>query len=331
MKNFNFNRLIGFHDLKIIGESENYSSLNVFNSNISRCKKKRGIMSLLIALLFITILPFQLFSQTPSNEALWSENGWSLKKVVSNTTIASGVNFSYTIIFSAPAGVPSISIQDIVPAGLQVVSVTSAGPVCTVTPTTNISGNTVTYNLTGLPGSCAPSGSFTIVVKFPEGTTCNGVTARNRAEIMVNGKWEATPYVSTTATAVIPWKVAKTIIAKAAVNPNGGSCGYIMAPDDTITYRLAVLKDNPYFGNVIGQQNMGTAVVKDNLPAGAVFISSTNPTCVSASGGVITWNVNCPTQLLDAANPWAYYWVDIKVKYPIGSFPVNTQILNQAT
>jgi len=336
MKKITTNQLAGFDSLKIDKEFENHCFEHVSNMNIFYSGMKKKILPLLTALFLIMILPFQGLSQSPSNEALWSENGWSLKKVVSNTTIASGVNFSYTIIFSAPAGVPSISIQDIVPAGLQVVSVTAAGPVCTVTPTTNIAGNTVSYNLTGLPGTCAPSGSLTIVVKFPEGITCNGVTARNRAEIMVNGKWEATPYVSTTATAVIPWKVTKYIIAKASVNPNGGNCGYIMAPGDTITYRLAVLKDNPYFGNVTGQQNMSNAVVTDVLPAGAQFISSSNPTCVSPVGSTITWNVNCspvtvPAQLLDAANPWAYYWVDIKVKYPVGSFPVNTQILNQAT
>jgi uncharacterized repeat protein (TIGR01451 family) len=308
----------------------NHREKIVNNKNIPFFILKKGIFSFFMVLLIGFMVPIQSFGQASPNEALWSENGWSLKKVVSNTTIASGVNFSYTIIFSAPAGSSSISIRDVVPATLQIVSVTSAGPVCAVAPTTSVSGDTVKYNLSGLPGACAPMGSFTIVVKFPEGTTCNGATARNKAEILVNDKWQSTPYVSASATAVIPWKVSKTIIAKAVVNPNGGNCGYIMAPDDTITYRLSVLKNNPYYGNVVGQQNMGTAVVKDNLPTGAVFVSSTNPTCVSSSGGIITWNVNCPTQLLDAANPWAYYWVDIKVKYPVGSFPINTQILNQA-
>jgi uncharacterized repeat protein (TIGR01451 family) len=284
--------------------------------------------------LFLSLIsPSEVFAQGSENTALWSENGYSLKKVVSNTTIASGVNFSYTIIFSAPAGVTSISIQDQVPAALQVVSVTAAGPVCTVSPVTGVSGNLVTYNLTALPGSCAPSGSFTIVVKFPEGVTCDGAAARNRAEILIDDKWQPTPYVTTTATAVNPWEVTKTIISGASVNPNGGSCGYIMAPGDTITYRLAVLKDNPYWGNVVGQQNMSSAVVTDLLPSGAQFVSSSNPcaTHPGGTGGTITWNVNCPTQLLDAANPWAYYWVDIKVAYPAGSFPVSTQILNQAT
>jgi uncharacterized repeat protein (TIGR01451 family) len=284
----------------------------------------------LTALLLLLQVSFPSQAQSPPNEALWSENGYSLKKVVSNTTIASGVNFSYTIIFSAPAGVSSVSIQDIVPSSLQVVSVTAAGPVCTVTPVTTVAGNLVSYNLSSLPPACAPSGSFTIVVKFPEGVTCNGESARNRAEILVGDKWQPTPYVSTTATAVNPWKVTKTIIGGASVNPNGGSCGYIMAPGDTITYRLAVLKDNPYFGNVTGQQNMTSAVVTDILPTGAVFVPGTNP-CVSFSGGTITWNVNCPTQLLDAAIPWAYYWTDIKIYYPAASFPVNTQVLNQAT
>ena len=291
--------------------------------------------SLICLVLFLAmwLAGFTAYAQNSPNEALWSEDGYSLKKVVSNTSIQSGVNFSYTIIFSAPAGVPSISIQDLVPSTLQVVSVTAAGPVCGVNPVTNISGNLVTYNLSSLPANCAPSGSFTIVVKFPEGTTCNGETARNRAEILVGDKWMPTPFVSTTAIAVNPWKVTKSIIAGAVINPQGGNCQYMIAPGDTVTYRLVVTKDNPYYGNNLGQQNMTNAVVTDALPAGAVYVPGSNP-CVThpgGTGGTITWNVNCPTQLLDAAVPWAYYWTDIKVYYPSGSFPVSTQILNQAT
>lgn len=290
-----------------------------------------GFKSRILLLLAFIFFSITLTAQNNPNEALWTENGWSLKKVVSNTSIASGVNFSYTIFFSAPAGTTSVSIQDLVPSSLQILSVTSAGPVCSVAPVTGWSGNLVTYTLSGISPSCAPMGSFTIVVKFPEGTTCNGETARNRAEILYNGKWQPTPYVSTSATAVIPWKVQKTIIAKASVNPSGGSCGYIMAPGDTITYRLAVLKDNPYFGNAVGQQNMSSALVTDILPAGAQLISSTAPVLCLPISGNISWQVNCPTQLLDASNPWAYYYVDVKVKYPVGSFPVGSQILNQAT
>lgn len=274
--------------------------------------------------------PAGLSAQTSQNEAEWSGNGYSIKKVVSNLTIASGVNFSYTIIFSAPAGVSSISIQDVVPANLDIVNVTAAGPVLGVNPVIAFSNITklVTYNLTALPSTGPPSGSFTIVVKFPEGVTCNGDGARNRVGIMVNGKWEWTEFVSTTATAVDPWIVTKSIISGAVVDPAGGSCGYLMKPGDTITYRLAVMKANGYWGNVTGQQNVSTAVVKDILPAGASMLPNPN---ASFSSSTITWNVNPTSYLLDAANPWAYYWIDVKVVYPSASFPVNTQITNSAT
>ncbi len=301
------------------------------------CGLNVRVFALILLCLVGILSPGVSGAQTSSNEAEWSGEGYSIKKVVSNTSIASGVNFSYTILFSAPAGVTTVSIQDLVPVPpLTIVSVTAAGPVLGVSPVigfSNITGQ-VTYNLTSLPVNLGPpSGSFTIVVKFPEGVTCNGATARNRAEILVNDKWQGTPFVSTTATAVDPWVAGKTILSGAVVNPNGGTCGYLMNPGDTITYRLSVMKANGYYGNTVGQQNMTNAVVTDNLPAGASMVPTTNP-CITYSGGTggtITWNVNCPSQLLDAAVPWAYYFVDVKVVYPAAAFPVSSQVLNQVT
>ncbi len=269
-------------------------------------------------------------AQAGQNEAEWNGNGWSIKKVVSNLSIPSGVNFSYTIIFSAPAGVTSVAIQDLVPANLEIMNVTSAGPVLGVNPVIAWNNVTklVTYNLSSLPGTGPPSGSFTIVVRFPPGVTCNGDGARNRAAIQVNGEWQWTPFLNTTATAVDPWIITKSIISGVVVDPNGGSCGYLMLPDDTVTYRLAVMKANGYWGNVTGQQNLSSAVVQDVLPSGAYMLPHPN---ANFSGNTITWNVNAPVQLLDAANPWAYYWIDVKVVYPSSSFPLNSQITNSAT
>ncbi len=260
-----------------------------------------------------------------NNESTGGASGFFIKKVVSNTSIPTGVNFSYTIIFSAPAGTPAISIQDIVPTSLTVVSIAPLSPVCTITPVVNVSGNTVTYSLTGLPGTCAPSGSFTIVVKFPEGVTCNGTTARNQAGIMVNGKYEYTGFVSTTATAADPWITGKSIVSGAAVNPNGGSCGYLIPLDGTVTYRLSVMKANGYWGNVVGQQNISGGVVTDVLPVGAVFVSSTCGALLV--GNTITWNVGA----LNAAIPWAYYYCDIQIKYPAAQFPNGSTMQNQVT
>ncbi len=272
------------------------------------------------------------FAQT--NEAEWNGFGYSLKKVVSNTSIPSGVNFSYTILFTAPAGATSVSIQDMIPASLEVVPPFPVpAAVCGTTPSLTVTGpigsQTVNYNLTGLPTTCAASGSFTIVVKFKEGTTCNGEAARNRAEILVNDKWQPTPYVSTTAIANDPWKVSKSILSGAFVNPSGGSCGYMMSPDDTVKYRVYVMKNSPYWGNVSGQMNMTNATVTDILPAGAVMISNT---CGATQvGSTITWDVNSPSQLLDAANPYAYAYCDFEIYYPAASFPVGATINNEVT
>ena len=217
----------------------------------------------MILLLAVGLIAFTAKAQNPTNEVSWGGSGFFVKKVVSNTTIASGVNFSYTIIFSAPAGTPSITIQDLVPPSLAVVSIAPLSAVCGIMPVVTVAGNTVTYNLAGLPPTCTPSGSFTIVVKFPEGVTCNGTTARNRVGIQVAGQYQYTEFVSTTATAVDPWIIGKSIVSGAAVNPNGGSCGYLMPLDGTVTYRLSVMKANPYWGNVVGQQNVSGGVVTD--------------------------------------------------------------------
>ena len=283
----------------------------------------KRIILMCVAVLIATLA---LQGQNNPNEVSWSGGGFYVKKVVSNTTIQSGVNFSYTIIFSAPAGTPSITIQDIVPPSLAVVSIAPLSPVCGQTPVVNVSGNTVTYTLTGLSGTCTPSGSFTIVVKFPEGVTCNGTAARNRVGIMTaTGAFGYTEYVSTTAIAADPWVIGKSIVAGAVVNPSGGNCGYLVPPDGTVTYRLCIMKSNTYWGNVVGQQNMSGAVVTDVIPAGAIFVGST---CgASIIGNTITWNVGN----LNAANPWAIYCCDIQIKYPVAQFPNGSTMLNQST
>jgi uncharacterized repeat protein (TIGR01451 family) len=290
---------------------------------------KRTLVLLLLSLISV-LLPKTGFGQQNLNEAEWNgQGGYSLKKIVSNTSIQSGVNFSYTILFSAPAGATELFIQDDVPAALQVVSVPTPSAVNGVTPTVNISGQTVTYSLSSLPAGSASSGSFTIVVKFPEGVTCDGATARNRAGIRINDQWFYTPYVSTTAIAHNPWDITKSIVSGAIVNPNGGNCGYLTGEGDTVTYRLSVVKKSPYYGNVTGQQNMSNAVVTDVLPPGAVFLSSSCGVTPPLSGNTFSWQPNGGN--LDAATPWAYYYCDITVHYPAGTFPNGTFINNEAT
>jgi uncharacterized repeat protein (TIGR01451 family) len=295
-----------------------------------RSSFNKVIFSLIIMLLS-TILPSSLKAQSQTNETIWNGFGYSLKKVVSNNSVPSGVNFSYTILFTAPAGATTVNIQDQIPSALVVVNVPTPAIVNGVTPVVATTGpvgsQVVTYSLTGLPVGSPSSGSFTIVVKFPEGTTCNGATARNRAGIQINSDYNYTGYVSTTATAVDPWVISKTILSGPVVNPNGGNCGYQMNTNTTVTYRLAIMKANGYWGNAVGQMNMNSASVSDIFPAGAVV--GTLPAGVTISLNTITWTPNAG--LLDAANAWAYYWVDIPVTYPAGPFPNGSFVYNQAT
>ncbi|WP_297087844.1 T9SS type A sorting domain-containing protein [uncultured Draconibacterium sp.] len=320
----------------------NYGSLhlrhlasNKEKSEWSFLRFKRSYVVVWLLIFSSFFFQHNLYAQGPNpNEAEWVGDGYALKKIVSNTSIASGVNFSYTIMFSAPAGATNITITDEIPADIEVVSVPTPSVVNGIPPTVSVTGTpgvneVVSYSLTGLPAGSASSGSFTIVVKFPEGVTCDGTTVRNRAGIFIGDKWNYTPFVSTTATAVDPWKVAKTIVGGAVVNPSGGSCGYMIAPDGTVTYRLYVMKNSPYYGNVSGQMNMTGATVTDVLPAGAVVTASTCSGIPVGSTGTLTWNVN--SGLLDATTPYAYYYCEIEVQYPVGSFPAGSIINNELT
>ncbi len=308
--------------------------------NPIKCSTALKHMKIIYGLLLLTAFSFLSLtakSQVPiPNEAEWTGGGYALKKIVSNTSIPSGVNFSYTILFSAPAGATNIQIQDQIPTSLVVVSVPTPANVNGVTPAVTITGTpgvneVVNYSLSGLPGGSASSGSFTIVVKFPEGVTCEGASARNRAGIFTDD-WHYTPFVSTTASADDPWRVSKSILEGAVVNPSGGSCGYMIAPDATVKYRLYVMKNSPYWGNVSGQMNMSGAVVTDVLPAGAVVVSSTCSGISVGASGVLNWNVNSGGGgLLDAANPYAYYYCEIEVHYPVASFPTGSFIYNDLT
>ena len=313
-----------------------FSGQSAFYDFVSGCKLTRKLLAKhvkatiigILSLMFFIGAPTKSAAQSSPNEAEWNGYGYSLKKVVSNTSIASGVNFSYTILFTAPAGVSTINIEDIVPSSLTVVSVPTPAAVSGVTPVVGISGQTVTYTLSSLPTGVAHSGSFTIVVQFPPGITCPGETARNRAGILVNDKWEYTPYVSTVATAADPWKVSKAILTGAVVNPLGGSCGYQMNEDGTVKYRISVLKNSPYWGNNVGQQNASSAVITDLLPTGATMTTyTTNAGTASQTGSTLSWNIGT----LNAATPYAYYYLDVEIYYPVANFPNGSTIYNSAT
>jgi uncharacterized repeat protein (TIGR01451 family) len=279
--------------------------------------------SILIVTLLLLIKGFS-FAQTNSQfmqEA--NSNGFFLKKVVSDTTIASGQTFSYTLYFSIPAGATNVNLIDVLPNALtfQGYSVSAVCGTMNVTsaPTVGNQGGTLQLNFPSVPSGC--SGSVSMTVKFPAGTTCNGTGVRNN--VCMNGNVGpvktdfCTGFVSTSATAINPWQIGKSVVGAAF---QGGTCPNVTL-DSIITYRICVSK---IYGTN-GQLNLVNGVVTDVLPSGATLVSST---CgVTQAGNTLTWNVGN----MAVTPPYNQQCCDIQVKYPRALFPIGSQITNSAT
>ena len=217
------------------------------------------------ALFFLSSMT-SILAQSGFSTPAASSNGYIIKKTTTNTTVPSGVNFSYTIDFTVPAGATGVSISDILPSPLTFQAITYSA--CSVTPiltTPAVGANgPVTVDFTSLlSAGCA--GSICITVQFPNGTTCNGTQVRNQACFKASGlpNGLCTEFVGTTATAANPWHIGKYLIA----NSPTASCSNTMT-NDTARYRFCVYKDV----GTTGQLNLYGATVTDVLPLGAYII-----------------------------------------------------------
>ncbi|MBS3999741.1 MAG: T9SS type A sorting domain-containing protein [Desulfobulbaceae bacterium] len=273
-------------------------------------------------LLFLIPILMSLEANSQSWVAQNQQDGFILKKVVSDTTIATGQPFSYTIYFTIPAGATNVTITDQIPVGLQFLahSFTSAcGTPTVVAPAVNAMGGTYSLSWASLPSGC--TGSFTVTVAFPNGVTCPGTSVRNNVCLigMLNGKDYdfCTPFVTTIATAVNPWGINKYPLG---VSWQGGNCPYATG-NDTITYQVCVYKSV----GTTGQLNLVNGVVRDTLPTGAVLVNSN---CgATQSGNIITWNVGN----LSALPSYNAVCCQFVVYYPPALFPNGTNITNKAT
>ncbi len=261
-------------------------------------------------------------AQNTSTSQEVNQNGYFLKKVVSNSTIPTGVGFTYTIFYTLPAGSPPVSITDLVPSPLVVDNVIATA-VCG-TPTVSQSvvggGTQVSYSLPATINSC--SGSFQINVHFPAGTTCNGEVARNRACMTgAAGAQLCTGYVSTTAQASDPWHVYKNPSGASYI---GGNCPWGVV-SDTVEYIISVYKNVGLYGFL----NLENVKVVDRMPAGAVFVSGTPilpaTGTITASGTNITWT---GLGMMDATQSFFQRQAKIKIYYP--GFAASTTRLNKA-
>ncbi|MFN8347665.1 MAG: PKD domain-containing protein [Spirosomataceae bacterium] len=262
------------------------------------------------------------FAQNTTTSQEANQNGYFLKKVVSNSAIPTGVGFTYTIFYTIPGGSPAVTITDVVPSPLVVDNVIATA-VCgtpTVTQTTVVGGTQVSYALPATTTSC--SGSFQINVHFPAGTTCNGEVARNRACMEgASGGQFCTGFVSTTAQASDPWHVYKNPSGASYI---GGTCPWGVV-SDTVEYIISVYKNVGLYGFL----NLENVKVVDRMPVGAVFVSGTPilpaTGTITASGTDITWT---GLGMMDATQSFFQRQAKIKIYYP--GFAASTTRLNKA-
>lgn len=272
------------------------------------------IPKLLLAILLLLCSKYS-FEQ---NATLFAElQGVRLKKVVSDTSIATGQTFSYSLYISVPAGYDSVQVFDNLPSGVVFHSI-SAIPASLGTPTVTLPtvGTNGTVRLWWPTTTMPLNGMITVTVSFPNGITCNGDSVLNRLDAAwrISGRDYKlnTTRVKTRAIANNPWHIAKNTLGLPATS---GGC---FASDTTlIRYRIRVYKN---VGST-GQLNLVNGVVHDTLPAGAVLVGS--PSCVTQSGNVLTWNIGD----LSALPNLNYVDCEFSIQYPSGT----TAVTNSAT
>ncbi len=223
--------------------------------------------------------------------------------------IPSGQPFTYTITYSWTGGAPgTLYIIDNLPPSLDVISALPASPI------SSISGNVVTFILTGLT---LPSGSGTVQInaRFKPGVTCEGELACNKAGISTSKEGPYTYSQESCVKAGRPvnkWTFEKEWIA-------GCAC------DDEVIYRIKII--NPAGGD-IGGLNLTNVSITDMLPANASVISVT-PGGYSGTPPNITLTGVPSTFYVSPWNSWYVYYV--KVKYPCANFQPGQTVVNSAS
>jgi len=222
------------------------------------------------------------------------------------TPVPSGQAFTYTLAYGWSGGAPgTLVITDAVPVELDVIS---------TLPSSTISGNNVTFQISGLTAS-AGAGTVQINVRFKPGVTCDGTRACNTAQIQVKGEDRkvASNTTCATATAQNKWTFEKALFAGCAV-------------DNDVIFRITVI--NPSGGD-IGGLNLTNVQLADVLPAGATVTSVTgNWTTFTQTGTNVTL-AGGPTTL--PVSPWnSWYIAYLHVTFPSPTFSQGQMVINTA-
>lgn len=221
--------------------------------------------------------------------------------VGSSYVVDTGTPFQYALTYWAAAEPGTLVIEDLVPAGLEFLLVTApsnANASYTATPQTT--GETlVKIQLPGPQGWGAQSGSSTcfVQVRFPQGTTCDGVTVCNtKAKICRSAdpsNWQPAVELSTGTWCATSHAQKKWVFKKYVKSPVPPACGGL---DSVVTFR--VVATNPSGSNV-GGLDLGNLTITDTIPQYAVLkdVRAVNIGAANFASGSVSL-LNCGTGLV---------------------------------
>ena len=267
------------------------------------------------------ILPRAANSQVSPLE---SQNGFSLQKAVSLSSVQTGNIFTYTITFSIPGGSTNVYVYDNIPAGLVIDNVIVPASYSGNVPTVTTVSNTVQLFFPTVVGSI--SGSFQVNVHFPVDKGCNGERADNSATLFTEVPLTrlTTKTLSTTSIVNNPWRIQKYPTALPYI---GGACPYGTV-SDTIDYTIRIVKQ---WWTISGSATLYNISLQDIMPAGASVIPSSYTCSANLTGSSINagGTISLPVGfILDATgNNW--YTARFKIVYP--PIPSGSCVTNKVT
>ena len=178
-----------------------------------------------------------------------------------------------------------------------------------ITPSYNPMTNTVTWDFTALPENGLPDGTslqikYTILVNG--GTVPNGEIIKNIANLISDNAGTGKDSTETTVQASPQWSINKTL-----------RTGLIFH-DFNETYRITINNT----GGTIGNLNLSNVIIRDTLPAGAIFVSATNGGVYDMMTNVVTWNLGAIPVTTNST------FVEMTVVYPASDMVNNNTGFN---
>lgn len=278
---------------------------------------KKGILLLLFVLSTMSIYAQTIVATSLTGEATVQ------KSTPIRSNIPSGEPFAYKIEFQNLNQSNTLTITDVLPAGLCY----TASDIIADNTFLDFNGNPISNAITGLIDTSAlPSvifnipntvqrGSFTINVRFCSGTTPNGFTVTNNITAdytTATGTETFSPPtgLTSTASALDPWgKISKTPLFPAVTDPTGNF--FIPTTGGKAQFKITVEKDPAYQGISFGMLNLQNPSISE-----IVAPPCATATLISGPGTLnTTTNIINITSDLIGSNPFESVEFIVEIDY----------------